>query len=624
LGQKLAKTRATDYGTVILHWLLAGAVLVAVATGLRIACESSQYPWLEHIDWMLPERFVWTAHIGAAVVLVGAGLGYAVYLSRSGLLRRVKFNPQRIAHLLFSKSTRWTTLNVALYWGLYVALLIQILSGAAMYFDMSSTDVVALHWAAMCGIVGYVVLHVLCHALMGGTAQLTRIFRPGKLNPPAPVFDPFEVIAAMEQKYALAQAGGRGANAELRPANAHALAAGSKGRTSARTASDERRGPGTILSVAANPFLIAAAVGTAAIVAVVLMDRNTLPVLHIHRIAAAQAPKIDGEASDPIWATIPALKVRTEQGANFGGTGETTVLIKAVNDGERAYFLFIWEDPTRSLKQAPLQKRNGFWHVLSPRDGSERAFNEDKFSILFTKVDSVLAGDHTFHAGTSNLPGKLHTLSGHGLHYTTGDNLFVDVWEWKATSTNPSGMLDDDHFGPPAKVTDAQANGEAPYRGGFAPDPGSANYSNNFNSEGGEPAATAVVPLRLPKDIVANAKEMTGADFDPDHSDGENARWYLTEDDSQPYSAALDATIPDGTIIPGIVISGQYSGDRADVKGSGRWAGGRWVLEVVRPLRPHTHFDVALETGTFMRVAAFDHTRFNHTRHVRPLSLEVE
>jgi hypothetical protein len=31
-----------------------------------------------------------------------------------------------------------------------------------------------------------------------------------------------------------------------------------------------------------------------------------------------------------------------------------------------------------------------------------------------------------------------------------------------------------------------------------------------------------------------------------------------------------------------------------------------------------------LKTGVFMRVSAFDHTQIRHTRHVRPIRLEVE
>src|SRR5256885_1627033 len=82
-------------------------------------------------------------------------------------------------------------------------------------------------------------------------------------------------------------------------------------------------------------------------------------------------------------------------------------------------------------------------------------------------------------------------------------------------------------------------------------------------------------------------------------------------------------TITEGMIIPGVIIAGNYSGDRADVRCVARWAAGRWALEAVRRLAADSRYDVAIASGTYLRVAAFDHTQIRHTRHVRPLRLEV-
>ena len=48
------------------------------------------------------------------------------------------------------------------------------------------------------------------------------------------------------------------------------------------------------------------------------------------------------------------------------------------------------------------------------------------------------------------------------------------------------------------------------------------------------------------------------------------------------------------------------------------------ALEVSRRIDTHSKYDVAVRTGTYMRVAAFDHNQIRHTRHVRPIRLEVE
>jgi hypothetical protein len=117
---------------------------------------------------------------------------------------------------------------------------------------------------------------------------------------------------------------------------------------------------------------------------------------------------------------------------------------------------------------------------------------------------------------------------------------------------------------------------------------------------------------------------MGDIDLDPNHGEGDNTRWFMTEAESIPYSVEADASIPLGKVIPGVIIAGEFAGDRADVRCAARWASGHWALEVARPLDTHSEYDVPIKTGVFMRVAAFDHSQIRHTRHVRPIRLEVE
>jgi hypothetical protein len=112
--------------------------------------------------------------------------------------------------------------------------------------------------------------------------------------------------------------------------------------------------------------------------------------------------------------------------------------------------------------------------------------------------------------------------------------------------------------------------------------------------------------------------------LDPDVGESDGARWFMTEADTVPYTPEVDRLIPVGTVLPGVIISGDFSGDRADVRCAARWASGHWALEVARRLDTHSKYDVALRSGVFMRVAAFDHSQIRHTRHVRPIRLEVE
>ena len=325
-------------------------------------------------------------------------------------------------------------------------------------------------------------------------------------------------------------------------------------------------------------------------------------------------------------AKCPSVFGDDQQGGNFDGRGESKVDIRAVHDGTWAYFLFIWEDPTRSLKQLPLVKEIDGWHLLHDgyERGDEHAYNEDKFSVLLTTLDVDLAGDRTFHASPHPIPGAPSTMTGRGLHFTAA-GVLADVWQWKATSGGPTGWMDDDHFGPPREPTPMQANNAAPYRGGFAPDPGAANYSDNFAMQP-DPTGEGVVfvPRRLPRDLAAMQAAMGQVARDPEIGESDGARWFMTQAESAPFTPELDRFVPIGTIVPGVIIAGDFSGDRADVRCAARWASGHWALEVARRLDTQSGYDVPLKSGTFMRVAAFDHSQIRHTRHVRPIRLEVE
>jgi hypothetical protein len=612
------RRRKTDYGTIILHWSLVGSLAVAVVTGLRIATEAPNRTWINALDGVLPRTTVWTTHIRAAVVLVGISLAYAIYLSLAGLVRRIRLDRVRLYGLFSRSQARWSAINVILYWMFYFTLVTQLVTGGSLYFGFANRTALNIHWLGMWAILCYGVLHVLVHGALGGLPQLLRMFRPTRLSPPPPRFDPTELFALLAQLD--------------RPSGPrYSKEAEVPGREHSSTQAPARRGPrpehprrrGSVLH--ANPFMVATAVALVGAAFLVTIDRQATDSLRIPRVDKTVLPVLDGDTSDPIWRTVRPISVVTEHGGNFDGTGETTIEIRAVHDGAWAYFLFVWDDPTRSLKHLPLIKSREGWLLLHHgyEVGDEYAYNEDKFSVLLTRSDGVLAGDRTFHAGRGALDGKPATLSGRGLHYTV-DGSFVDLWEWKATSTSPFGHMDDDHFGPPIEPSLAQLEGGAPYKGGFAADPGTANYRENFELRAPEGYSQPIQPRRLPRDYRAMMSVMGQIDLDANHGEGEGARWYMMDSESVPYAPGLDERIPLGTIIPGVIISGEFSGDRADVRCAARWAAGRWALEVARRLDTKSAYDVPISTGTYMRVAAFDHSQIRHTRHVRPIRLEVE
>ena len=602
------RERKTDYGTILLHWILVGATGVAFVSGLRIATEAPHRTWINLFDALLPRANVWTMHIEAAVVLIAIAIAYAVYMSRSGLSRRVQLDKVRLRALFGRKSGRLGAFNVLLIWLFFLAMTVLIVSGGLLYFGvLADHGVASAHWWASWAIPAFTGLHILFQAMIGGTSQLLRIVRPGRLPAPPPRLDAAELLTLLVE-----QSGQPAPPSRRRP------------QARAQPSSAPRQRDVTLQS---SPFIVASAVAVLGTSVLLATDFLAVDSLRIHRISSTEAPILDGDTSDPVWRNISPFSVMTNEGENFDGKGETRINIRAVHDGTWAYFLFTWEDPTRSLKQLPLIKRADGWHLLHDGydRGEEHAFNEDKFAVLFTTLNATLAGDKTFHAGPQPIADAPATMTGRGLHYTPADGIYVDVWQWKATSGGPSGWMDDDHFGPPLRPTPMQMNNAVPYRGGFEPDPGTANYFNNFDAPSNTTDVHQTVkPRRLPKDLEATAAAMGSVNLDPEIGESDGARWYMTEGESVPYATELDRQIPAGTVIPGVVISGKFSGDRADVRCAARWASGHWSLEVARRLDTHSQFDVPIKSGVFMRVAAFDHSQIGHTRHVRPIRIEVE
>jgi hypothetical protein len=622
--------RKTDYGTIILHWLLVAGLGVGFVSGLRIAAEAPGRNWIHLFDTVLPREGVWMAHMQAAVALLAVSLAYTFYLMRSGLGRRVRLDNIRLRGLFGGRHTRLGTYNIVLCWVFFGAMLTLMVSGGLMYFGLyAGHDVAMLHWYGTWVILAFAGLHVLAHYHIGGASQLLRICRPTHLSAPPPRLDAVELLTLLAEQSARLTPDAAEANSSpptQPPHNAaqHRMPV----RHSAAHARPETTGQSRVsklrnVTLQSNPFVVAAAVAITGASVMVAADRLAVDQLQIHRINSADAPTLDGDTSDRAWRNITPFSLMTSGGGNFDGKGETRIQIRAVHDGTWAYFLFTWEDPTRSLKHLPLIKQADGWHMLHDgyEIGDEHDFNEDQFSVLLTTSDATLAGDRTFHAGPHPIPDAPASMTGRGLHYTAGG--YTDVWLWKATSGGPTGWMDDAHFGPPLDPTPMQVRNAIPYKGGFAPDPGAANYTDNFAIDTNA-AARVIAPHRLPRDFATTTAAMGNVDIDPNHGENEGARWFMTESESIRYSPEADARIPTGTVIPGVIIAGEFSGDRADIRCAARWASGHWALEVARRLDTHSEYDVPIKTGVFMRVAAFDHSQIRHTRHVRPIRLEVE
>jgi len=197
------RQRKTDYGTIILHWLLVGAFCVAFVSGIRIATEAPERSWINLFDAVLPRQSVWVAHMQAAVVLVAVSLAYAVYVAKSGLGRRIQLDKVRLRGLFGRKQARLGTYNIVLYWIFFATMLGLIASGGLLYFGFyAGHDVATLHWYGTWVITAFAGFHVLSHYRIGGMSQLLRVFRPTRLTAPPPRLDAVELLTLLAEQSA--------------------------------------------------------------------------------------------------------------------------------------------------------------------------------------------------------------------------------------------------------------------------------------------------------------------------------------------------------------------------------------------------------------------------------------
>jgi cytochrome b subunit of formate dehydrogenase len=409
---------------------------------------------------------------------------------------------------------------------------------------------------------GYIFAHVAAHYLHGGWWQVFRVFRPTQLT----------ITSAVRPK----------------------------------------------------PVLIAICAGLIFAALVAAADWETRDTLVITRIDGA--PKEDGTMSDPLWSRARPVFIQTQQGANLGGTGESLVEVRALRNNDKVYFAFRWEDPTRSLRREPIIKREDGWYNLDKNAEKQDAvdFYEDKISVIFSDNPSLGGSGVTF-LGSHPLPDdKPRPLNERGFHYTT-DGSIIDMWQWKASRGGLLGHVDSQYITSPYEPSKDEANYNARYQGGYWNKPGRTIYSYNFKFIRKDHVGPITV-LRLPLDWKAQVAALGKYDLDPNSSDDENGRWYMFEEESEPYTPEADAKIPIGTVLPGVIISGQYEGERAEVNGWAKWKDGHWTLELVRNITAAGKYgkDFVVGHDLYMWVAVFDHAQTRHTVHSRAVRVTMQ
>jgi hypothetical protein len=381
---------------------------------------------------------------------------------------------------------------------------------------------------------------------------------------------------------------------------------------------------GAVTKLNSHPLVVALLIGSVVVGGLGATDWFSRPRLTVSAINAAEVPILDGDISDDAWKFAEPAMILTRHGGDFGGSGESKILVRAVHDDHFAYFALQWDDPTRSLEFLPMLKQNGVWRDMQTgaNVANERRFFDDRIAIMLAPPGRELIGG-AIHLGSRPLDGGPASTTGRGLHFTARGKM-VDMWIWHAALGAATDRIQDAFLGAPRAFTEAELSGANRYLGGIDIDePDHPVAMMNFE-ESSRSVDGTVTPLRLPRSpgdaLAAGAIKQSSQDSDPpDHI----SLWSLGKSKSVPYSKTADKALPDGTVIPGVIAGDEFVEGSNDVIGRGKWAGGQWVLELRRSLDASDN-DVPIKNGTMLWFAAFDHSQSRHTYHLRPLVLEMQ
>ena len=202
----------------VMHWINALAMLLLIGSGWKIYNDEVLFGWLHFPDWITiggeaQGALQW--HFFAMWVLMLNGLAYLAYGFATGRFRR-KFLPIRVAEfvgdvrdalalrLSHTDITRYNAVQKLLYTGIILVIVVQVLSGWAIWKPVQLSELVPLfggfqgarlvHFLGMAAIVGFLVIHVALALIVPRTIGAMITGGP-KVDPPVDTDAKAPVIA---------------------------------------------------------------------------------------------------------------------------------------------------------------------------------------------------------------------------------------------------------------------------------------------------------------------------------------------------------------------------------------------------------------------------------------------
>jgi thiosulfate reductase cytochrome b subunit len=167
-----------------MHWINAVSMIVMIMSGWKIYNDEVIFGWLHFPDWMTmgggPEGALqW--HFLAMWILAANGIAYIAYGLGTGRFRRMLL-PIRVGEIIAEMRaalalrlghvdlTRYNAVQRLLYVGIIVVIVLQVLSGLAIWKPVQLSELAYLfysfqgarlaHFLGMVAIVGFLLVHV--------------------------------------------------------------------------------------------------------------------------------------------------------------------------------------------------------------------------------------------------------------------------------------------------------------------------------------------------------------------------------------------------------------------------------------------------------------------------------
>jgi PAS domain S-box-containing protein len=276
---------------------------------------------------------------------------------------------------------------------------------------------------------------------------------------------------------------------------------------------------------------------------------------------------VDGLPYENSWGVAKELIVRVQDGS----IGIVDVSLKALYDSEYIYFFVTWPDPTESVNKDMWTYNGENWTVSN---------EEDCFAIIWNIDDSVRG---------FNIAGCAMLCHGDRMH-TNAPEETADLWQWKASRTNPLGYADDEWIDNTVIGEYSEEAKEAAIHqdGTFSIFKKDEIYPRNINSDSTGPKY-----------------------YEPRPEDELDAKFLFWDEvkNGDGVEIKVHDKFPIGYQVPGYVLA-RPEGDRGDIAAKGVWREGRWWVEFRRKLNTGYGSDVQFDITKTYRfgIAIMDNT----------------